>query len=153
MKENAKLDYDLRPYGVKTKVQCPVGPAYHSRGLQCMGFAEGVFSAVKNNMTASANPFFCCNVPPETVGSPAIKAHFTQATLSQCRAQVKKGEAVWFIWPFHIAIGSFLGDSGNTAQIYEGNFDYCGSTNTRNINTVDNGVTHCLIPKKASTAN
>jgi hypothetical protein len=148
MKENAKLDYNLRPFGVNTRVQCPVGPAYHSRGLQCMGFAQGIFSAVKNNMPASKNPFYCCNVPPETVGSARIKEHFTQSTLSQCRAQVKKGEAVWFIWPFHIAIGSFLGDSGNTVQIYEGNFDYCGTTKTRNIDASAQGVTHCLIPKK-----
>lgn len=143
---NAGYDYDLTQYGI-SGIRCPAGGANRSRGLQCMGFAQSVFGALKNDMSDGSNPFMGVGAPQGLVNDGDIRQHFDVVPLSSCKSQVQAGKPIWFIWGFHIAIGAFMGESKDTIEFYEGNFDYCGTVNYRKENANGSGVTHCLIPK------
>lgn len=140
MKENAKIQF-FAGEGIK----CPVGPAGYSRGLQCMGFAQATWADLNGDTTS--NPFMGKLEPQGTLNKSDILAKFNQYPIAQCKTVAQVGQPIWFIYTFHISVGSFIDNTKNVVEIYEGNSDYCGTVNKRNLGVNGSKITHCLIPK------
>jgi len=123
-----------------------------SRGLQCMGWAQGIFAAVMGDLTDTQNPFMGVNWPREAVGNARIANHFNWLPYTQCRQQVPVGTPLWLIWGSHIGIAEFASENREYYTLYHGNTNYLGKLGRDHISaTVATSMGHpmgCLVPKR-----
>ncbi|MCX7996199.1 MAG: hypothetical protein N2691_00360 [Patescibacteria group bacterium] len=125
-----------------------------SRGLQCMGWAQGMYSALRNDLPKTQNPFWGVGWPQDAIGKSAINAVFTTRTWDQCRQQVKPGQIMWVIYSLHIGIAQFedanrsyytLIDANTGSKSSSGWFK--GEVDRRSLSASSSWrPTHCLVP-------
>ncbi len=137
---NADQDYSLAHPN-----PCPNGQPNRSRGYQCMGFAQNAWMALHDD--SSYNVFSGLNgVGAQLIADGDVQSRFRAYPISECKNVAKVGEPIWFGYEFHITIGSFTSSDKREIEVYEGNFDYCGTVNTRKMGT-GWPLTHCFMPK------
>lgn len=128
-----------------------------SRGLQCVGWAQGMYSAVRNDLPMSQNPFRRMGWPQDALGGArgVFEPLFTITPWDQCRRSARPGEIMWVIYSLHIGIAQFEDSAGTYYTLIDANTGtkssagwYRGEVDKRSLSATSSWrPTHCMIPK------
>ena len=127
--------------------------------LQCMGFIQGLHSAFYNQTNAENvliqqggwPPILASNIKNGGASNKAY-SYYYYTDMSTCQKTVPPTQLVHFIWSGHIATCHFLKQNGSIAECFEGNQNWKGKVNSRNITVPSNSLEGCLVPKKEMIA-